>query len=351
MIEQPSEGLRPYVAWTYVALNVPLVTTVYLFPKEHVYLWGLLGVGSALAIVYGIARNRPARRSAWVVIAMGVATFAVGDITYDVLTEFMHEVNPYPSLADVFYLATYVFLSTGLILMVRARRLRNGEGGAAVDALIVTAGLGALSWIYLIQPYVHAVDMDMLVKIDVDRVSAGRHTDALRDRSPALRRRDPRDVGATVGGRRDGRLGRRLHLRLDPAPRQLEGGRSDRPGMGALLRVLGCRGAASGDARPDAPTTVATAPPESRDAHVAQRVRVGRAVGPRLSRRRERPVGRRHPRHRVARGLRVGHHSAWSIWLGHSRSMLVVNKPCASSRRISCRRRTAPTCGTPASTP
>ena len=44
--------------------------------------------------------------------------------------------------------------------MVRARRLRNGEGGAAVDALIVTAGLGALSWIYLIQPYVHAVDMD-----------------------------------------------------------------------------------------------------------------------------------------------------------------------------------------------
>jgi diguanylate cyclase (GGDEF)-like protein/PAS domain S-box-containing protein len=164
-MEQPTQGLRPYVAWTYVALNVPLVTTVYLFPKEHVYLWGLLGVSSALAIVFGTARNRPARRGAWVVIAMGVATFAAGDITYDVLTEFMHEVNPYPSLADVFYLATYVFLSTGLLLMVRARRLRNGEGGAAVDALIVTAGLGALSWIYLIQPYVRAVDMDLLSKL------------------------------------------------------------------------------------------------------------------------------------------------------------------------------------------
>jgi diguanylate cyclase (GGDEF)-like protein/PAS domain S-box-containing protein len=159
------DGLRPYVAWTYVALNLPLVAAVFCFPKEHVYLWGLLGIGSAMAIVFGILRNRPAHRSAWVVIAMGVMTFAAGDITYDVLTEFMHEVNPYPSLADVFYLATYVFLATGLILMVRSRRHGNGEGGAALDALIVTAGLGALSWIYLIQPYVHAIDMGMLSKL------------------------------------------------------------------------------------------------------------------------------------------------------------------------------------------
>ena len=159
------EGLRPHVAWTYVALNVPLVAAVYLFPKEHVYLWGLLGVGSAAAIVFGIIGNRPAHRSAWVVIALGVATFAAGDITYDVLTEFMHEVNPYPSLADVFYLVTYVFLASGLILMVRSRRLRHGEGGAGVDALIVTAGLGALSWIYLIQPDVRALDTDLLSKL------------------------------------------------------------------------------------------------------------------------------------------------------------------------------------------
>jgi diguanylate cyclase (GGDEF)-like protein/PAS domain S-box-containing protein len=159
------DGLRRYVAWTYVGLNVPLVVAIYAFPKEHVYLWGLLGVGSAAAIVVGIIRNQPTHRAAWVVIAIGVTTFACGDISYDVLTEFLHEVNPYPSIADVFYLVTYLFLATGLILMVRARRLRDGEGGAALDALIVTAGLGALSWIYLIQPYVHASDMTMLAKL------------------------------------------------------------------------------------------------------------------------------------------------------------------------------------------
>jgi diguanylate cyclase (GGDEF)-like protein/PAS domain S-box-containing protein len=164
-MERQPEGLRTYVAWTYTALNVPLIAAIFLLPRYHVYLWGLLGLGSATAIVTGIVHNRPAHRAAWVMIAMGVATFALGDITYDVLTEFMHEVNPFPSIADVFYLATYLFLAGGLVLMVRSRRQRDGDGGAALDALIVTAGLGALSWIYLIQPYIHDADMTWFVKV------------------------------------------------------------------------------------------------------------------------------------------------------------------------------------------
>ncbi len=163
MMSRP-EGLRPRVAWGYVALSAVLVGAVYALPAEHVYLWGLLGLGSSAAIVVGVARNRPDHRAAWIVIALGMATFALGDITYDVLTEFMHEVNPFPSLADAFYIATYLLLATGLVLMVRARRLRDGEGGAGIDALLVTAGLGALSWIYLIQPYVDA-DMTWFVKV------------------------------------------------------------------------------------------------------------------------------------------------------------------------------------------
>ena len=156
---------RPFAAWAYAALNVPLVALIYAYPQDHVYLWGLLGLGSAAAIGVGILRNRPVHRMAWVVVAFGVATFALGDISYDVLTKFMHEVNPYPSIADVFYLATYVLLASGLVLMVRSRRRRGGDGGAALDALIVTSGLAALSWIYLIQPYVHVADMDALQRI------------------------------------------------------------------------------------------------------------------------------------------------------------------------------------------
>ncbi len=55
--------------WAYLAANVPLVVVIYLLPHYHVYLWGLLGVGSAAAIVVGVVRNRPAHRVAWLCVA------------------------------------------------------------------------------------------------------------------------------------------------------------------------------------------------------------------------------------------------------------------------------------------
>jgi diguanylate cyclase (GGDEF)-like protein/PAS domain S-box-containing protein len=152
-------------SWVYLGLNAPLIAIIFLLPNYHVYLWGLLGLGSAAAMVVGVVDNRPAHRIAWLLLILGVSTFASGDVTYDVLTKFLHEQNPFPSLADVFYLATYFLLASGLTTMVRTRRRRDGESGALLDALIITSGLGVLSWIYLIQPYVHATDMTLLAKL------------------------------------------------------------------------------------------------------------------------------------------------------------------------------------------
>jgi diguanylate cyclase (GGDEF)-like protein/PAS domain S-box-containing protein len=152
------------LCWCYLILNVALVTAVFLLPRYHVYLWGLLGLGSAGAIVTGVIRNRPKRLLAWVFVTLGVFTFALGDITYDVLTEFLHESNPFPSIADAFYVATYVFLAAGLTTMVRTRRRRDGDTGALLDALIITSGLAVLSWVYLIEPYVRAANMTSFSK-------------------------------------------------------------------------------------------------------------------------------------------------------------------------------------------
>jgi len=152
-------------SWVYLGANVPLVALVFLLPRYHVYLWGLLGLGSAAAIVVGVVRNRPAHRVAWICVALAITTFASGDITYDILTEFLHQSNPYPSLADVFYIATYPLLVAGLIGMVRARRGRDGDAGALLDSLIITLGCAVASWVYLIQPYMHAADITLLYRL------------------------------------------------------------------------------------------------------------------------------------------------------------------------------------------
>ena len=151
----------PYRA--YLAANVPLVALIFLFPQYHTFLWGTMGLGATTAVIVGTIKNRPRYKLPWILIAMALGTFISGDVTYDVLTKYLHEANPFPSLADAFYLVTYPLLAAGLLHLVRARR-KEPDIGALLDALIVAVGGALLSWIYLIQPYVHSRDMSFFVK-------------------------------------------------------------------------------------------------------------------------------------------------------------------------------------------
>ena len=122
-----------------------------------------MGLGATAAVLVGTVRNRPRHKLPWILLAMALGTFISGDITYDVLTIYLHANNPFPSLADVFYLATYPLFGAGLLCLVRAAP-RRARCGALLDALIVVLGAALLSWIYLIQPYVHSHDMSFFVK-------------------------------------------------------------------------------------------------------------------------------------------------------------------------------------------
>jgi diguanylate cyclase (GGDEF)-like protein/PAS domain S-box-containing protein len=148
----------------YAVAAVPLVIATFSFPRYHLALWGLLGWSASVAILVGVVRNRPARRAPWLLMAVAVATFVTGDIVYDVLTEVLHLQNPFPSVADAFYLATYPLFACGLLGLIRARS-RERTLGPLLDALIVTTSSALLSWIYLIQPYVHAADMTLFEKV------------------------------------------------------------------------------------------------------------------------------------------------------------------------------------------
>ncbi len=147
----------------YLAANVPLVVLIFLLLQYHTFLWGILGLGATAAVIVGTVKNRPRYKLPWILIAMALGSFISGDITFDILTKYLHEANPFPSLADAFYLVTVPLLAAGQFLLVRARR-KEPDIGALLDALIIALGAALLSWIYLIQPYVHSQSMSFFVK-------------------------------------------------------------------------------------------------------------------------------------------------------------------------------------------
>ena len=116
---------------------------------------GLLGV---LAIVAGIRMHSPGARAAWWMFAAGQFLFFSGDLytySYPKLTGADVE---FQSIGDALYLAVYPVLMAGLILLIRRRNPRR-DRTALIDALILTVGVGLLSWVFLIAPNFHIAEL------------------------------------------------------------------------------------------------------------------------------------------------------------------------------------------------
>ena len=130
-----------------------LTAAFYAFPAWHLVLWSSLALSSAGAIAAGVVIHRPSHPMPWWVLAVTVTVFAAGDTTYNVLTTVLGQERPFPSLADVFYIAMYPIAAAGLVLLIR-RRTGGRDRGSLLDALSVTTALALLSWIFFIGPYV-----------------------------------------------------------------------------------------------------------------------------------------------------------------------------------------------------
>ena len=146
---------------SYLIIASTLTCLYYLFPAYHSPLWTCLGLSAVAATVVGVRRNRPRKPLAWYLLAAALFTFIAGDTSYNVLTQVMHQDNPFPSVADLFYLLTYVFIATGIFLITRARS-SSRDLPSLIDAVIITTGLGLLSWVYLIVPNFQADGLNWL---------------------------------------------------------------------------------------------------------------------------------------------------------------------------------------------
>ena len=98
-------------------------------------------VCAALACLSRALRGGP-ERSAWLVITAAIAAWAAGEIYWTLYIE-DNASAPYPSPADVGYLAFYPLAVLGLYLLVRARA-RELDSRLWMDGVIAALGTGAL---------------------------------------------------------------------------------------------------------------------------------------------------------------------------------------------------------------
>ena len=136
------------IAFTVASLLVPADTHAQLLLGDVVYLVPVL---AAAALTTAAAARRATRhRAFWVVLAASTVLWAIGEMTWGFL-ELVLEQEPFPSIADVFYLSGMALVIAAVLLgFGRGRRLRNWR--ALLDASILVVAIGYLGWALLVRP-------------------------------------------------------------------------------------------------------------------------------------------------------------------------------------------------------
>ncbi|HEY6493044.1 MAG TPA: EAL domain-containing protein [Trebonia sp.] len=138
--------LAGYAGW--MAL---LVVVHYAFAGVRPVTSGLIEVSGLAAIVAGVAINRPAWRTPWVLLGVASLTGIIGDVSAHAVAAVTHTAIPFPSFADVIFLAEYPLTAAALALFIRTRSTER-DVRSMIDALILLVGPILLGWIFLIVP-------------------------------------------------------------------------------------------------------------------------------------------------------------------------------------------------------
>jgi PAS domain S-box-containing protein len=151
--------LRSKVCLGYLAAGL-VAAALYpmLSPTAGSLLFTGIAVTAFAATVAGIHIHRPRPRWAWYLVALGMLLWVGGAVSWSVYTVILHVPIPSPSAADIPYLLAYPVQAVGLLGLIRARSPERDRAGV-IDSLIVAVGLGAVSWVFFMSPYLHVVGL------------------------------------------------------------------------------------------------------------------------------------------------------------------------------------------------
>lgn len=84
-------------------------------------------------------------RIVWLLFGIGMLSYCLGGIIFGVI-EIILKQDPTPSVADIFFVVTYLLVGIGMVLAVASRRI-NLEGWQWIIVLAIAAFGSALAWL------------------------------------------------------------------------------------------------------------------------------------------------------------------------------------------------------------
>lgn len=131
-------------------------------PNQIAYL--LFGWAAVVALAVAGRRQPRGQRLFFVLFALGVLSFTIGDAVWASYRVIRNVDPPYPSPGDVFWLGSYAFWGAALLALLRGRA-RTRDRGGLIDAAIIFTGIGLVQWIFLINPHLSSPQTPLLIRL------------------------------------------------------------------------------------------------------------------------------------------------------------------------------------------
>jgi diguanylate cyclase (GGDEF)-like protein len=141
-----------------LAIGAVLIAAFYALPVGSIEQSAVYDAAGLLAVAFalgGVIIHRPRGRAPWLAMIAGQLAFVVGDVLWTIYAAL--GADPFPSIADVAYLAGYPLLALGLGVAIQ-RRMSGGDRAGLIDGAILAIGAGIVWWAMILRPVVETGD-------------------------------------------------------------------------------------------------------------------------------------------------------------------------------------------------
>lgn len=155
-----------WFAAVFVALYFIILTTVrdddlrIVYSNIYFPIQKLLAGAALLYAARHTTSRQPNQARSWYLWMFGIASYAIADIIWAVLE--LRGLEPFPSIADIFYLLFYPLMWVGLVIYPIDKVQSGDRKFLHLDNFIVIIGSGLSMWNLLIAPTVNSDAPDLL---------------------------------------------------------------------------------------------------------------------------------------------------------------------------------------------